>query len=132
MRNQKKFNKGDDKAHWDLVTKEYIGPILGHIRKTSIFQKQPPDQYVKMYGQVQSLCDAGDDFCKFFLDSYKGVLQSYVTNDVVPALQRFLDQGAVLNGLIEYWENYALLSYMMKRMFSYLDRFYLRQSKKLG
>ena len=132
MRNQKKFNKGDDKAHWETITCDYIGPLLAHIRGTGTFQKLPPNAYVTMYGQVQGLCDAGDDFCKFFLDNYKGVLQNYVTNDVVPALQRFLDEGAVLEGLIKYWENYAMLSYMMKRMFSYLDRFYLRQAEKLG
>ena len=86
-----------------------------------------------MYTKVQTLCDINDKICGYFLQEYKKILLDYVESDGVPQLEQCLDQGRILEGLIKYWENYAMLAYMMKRIFSYLDRFFLRSSnKKLG
>jgi len=81
---------------------------------------------------VQSLCDQGDKFCLFFLERYEKILETYVVEDVVPDLKNAIDQGRVLEVLIQQWNHYAMLSFMMKRMFSYLDKFYLRDKKKIG
>lgn len=126
------FKKGDEVAHWDTVYKQYTKLILDHIREVATFQAQPPALFVQLYSQVQKLCDFSDEFTKFYLTKYESTLLDYVEQDVVPHLCACLDQGHILEGLIKSWENFAMLSYMMKRMFSYLDRFYLRNEKKLG
>jgi len=68
----------------------------------------------------------------FFLERYEKILENYVVEDVVPDLKNAIDQGRVLEVLIQQWNHYAMLSFMMKRMFSYLDKFYLRDKKKIG
>jgi len=81
---------------------------------------------------VQNLCDQGDKFCQHFLDQFEKILENYVVEDSVPDLKNAISQGRVLEVLINQWNHYAMLAYMMKRMFSYLDKFFLRDKKKIG
>ena len=74
-------------------------------------------------------CNCGDTISQLYLDFFEISLKTFVLNDVTPSLTRYLNEGTILEGMIEQWDNYSILSFYLIRVFGYLDRFYTRTAK---
>lgn len=76
------------------------------------------------YAQVLRMCDEFDkakDLNQYYIDT----LKNYISSKIVPNLNsKKGDQ--LLTEFVKEWQNYTVLVHFLRKMFNYLDRYYLK------
>ncbi len=75
---------------------------------------------------VLSLCDELDK-AKDLNDYYNKTLKDHIKHTVVPKISTQTGD-ALLKEFVRQWNNYTILVHFMRKMFNYLDRYYLKNS----
>ncbi len=92
---------------------------------SSVTRKFPIDFYL-FIRMVHHLCDEEqkeENLYKYFNEK----LISYITNNIIPKLKSNKGEN-LLKEFIKQWKNYTVLLHFMKKMFEYLDRYYLKNA----
>jgi cullin 1 len=75
---------------------------------------------------VLRLCDENDK-AKELNDYFRTTLQDHISKTIVPRLQN-LKEEILLQAFVKQWNNYTILVHFMRKMFNYLDRYYLKNT----
>ena len=75
---------------------------------------------------VLKLCDELDK-AKDLNEYYKKTLQDHITESILPHLKKQKEES-LLREFHKQWQNYTILVHFMRKMFNYLDRYYLKNS----
>lgn len=87
-----------------------------------------PKQYMATYTIIVQLCDGADMGCDLYL-KYKSILEEYISKFITPKIQSKLgDSREFLEEYVKQWKKYTIMVFSMRKMFDYLDRFYLRNA----
>ena len=81
---------------------------------------------MKTYSCIVKLCDV-DDQAPDLYAIYQELLNKYINDTIYPSIQT--KAGESREFLIEYaaqWKKYTIFVFCLKKMFDYLDRFYLK------
>ena len=73
---------------------------------------------------VLRLCDDLDK-AKDLNEYYKKTLHDHISNSILPNLRKLKDEF-LLKEFVRQWQNYTILVHFMRKMFNYLDRYYLK------
>jgi Cullin family/Cullin protein neddylation domain len=94
--------------------------------ETGKFENRTNNAYVSAYSKVLELADI-DENGKYLYDYYKKTIKSYSIQKVKPEL--FSLKGVhLLKGVALRWQNHKMLVYWMRKIFYYLDRYYIKNS----
>jgi hypothetical protein len=106
--------------------------------KAKIFVSQSPiyflssllinDQYG--YSVVLKLCDEFD-MASAMLEYFKKRLLQHINQTIIPVLKD-KDEETFLKLFIQQWKNYTILVHFMRKIFSYLDRYHLKNTSSMS
>lgn len=85
-----------------------------------------PKQYMRTYTYIVKLSDESDQ-AEDLYEIYKTKLTEYINRVVNPAINTKINNSREF--LVEYvqqWKQYSILVFAAKKMFDYLDRYYLK------
>mmetsp|Transcript_8828 Transcript_8828/g.6568 ORF Transcript_8828/g.6568 Transcript_8828/m.6568 type:complete len:107 (+) Transcript_8828:156-476(+) len=75
---------------------------------------------------VLKLCDENDK-AKDLNDYFRNTLLAHISQRIVPTLKKLRDDS-LLKEFVRQWQNYTILVHFMRKMFNYLDRYYLKNT----
>ena len=82
--------------------------------------------FIESYSKVIRICDEkdqGDEIYAYF----KHLMTSFVAHRSIPSCMKLINSSKdFIKEYATQWKNYSFYYYSMKRMFEYLDRFYLK------
>lgn len=108
----------------DIVHNDYICRVINYLDTKAL--EQSHKNYIKCYSMVLRLCDELDK-AKDLNEYYKKTLNEHISNSIMPNLNK-LKEEALLKEFVRQWQNYTILVHFMRKMFNYLDRYYLKNS----
>ena len=108
-----------------------IANVLEYV-ETGIFKNRTHVAYVNAYSKVMELADIDtngiDTNGKHLYMYYKNTILEYTVSVVIPELLNL--QGVdLLKKFALRWQNHKMLVYWMKRLFNYIDRYYVKCAK---
>ncbi|OMJ79173.1 hypothetical protein SteCoe_20874 [Stentor coeruleus] len=107
------------------IKKSLIDNVLAYL-DTGIFENRTNVAYVQAYSKVLELADQ-DENGKYLYDYYKNIINNY-TEKVVKKELLQLRGLELLKKLAFRWQNHKMLVYWMRKIFYYLDRYYIKNS----
>ena len=112
----------------DKIKSSMIDGLLNYLH-TGTFPNNSPNSYMIAYSAVHSLSDDDLNSNNHLFDFYKKTIENYV-KEAHKKLQPLQNEELVNEFLTEN-EKCNILNYWMKRIFTYLDKFYTK-NKNLG
>lgn len=106
-----------------LIQREYIDKILNFIRDKGNKGVSPKD-FIKVYEVVMFQCDSMDNGAKLY-KFFQDVIKNYINDVALPEVKR-QNGSSILVAYLKVWDDYAMFSKLMDRMFDYLNRYYLK------
>ena len=89
-----------------------------------------PGQYMKCWTYIIRMCDEQDKAADLYVE-YRKILDDYINQTIVKDLQNNVsDSRAFLEMYVKNWRTYTVFTFSMKKMFDYLDRYYLRNGNE--
>jgi len=81
---------------------------------------------MQTYTCIVRLCDEYDKAADLYLE-YQQLLSNYMNNKIYTSIQSKVgDSKEFLAEYCQQWKNYTIFTFSMKKMFEYLDRYYLK------
>jgi len=81
---------------------------------------------MQTYTCIVRLCDEYDKAADLYIE-YQSLLDNYITHKIYPNIQSKVgDSKEFLAEYVQQWKNYTIFTFSMKKMFEYLDRYYLK------
>ena len=85
-----------------------------------------PKMYMKAYTFIVRLCDEYDMASDLYR-KYLNLFQLFIDKHVLPAIQNKAgDSREFLAEYIIQWKKFTIFTFSMKKLFDYLDRYYLK------
>ena len=118
----------------DNITAELAGiknSLIDNVLKfleTEVFENRTNSAYVNAYSKVLDLADI-DENGKYLYLYYKKIIKDYTVN-IVKAELASLKGVQLLRRLAFRWKNHKMLVYWMRKIFCYLDRYYIKNSNE--
>ena len=109
------------------IKSSLIENVLKYL-ETGKFENRTNAVYVNAYSKVLELADI-DENGKHLYRYYKNIIQRYTTC-VVKAELLFLRGVDLLKKLALRWQNHKMLVYWMRKIFNYLDRYYIKNANE--
>lgn len=94
--------------------------------ETGIFENRNNTVYVNAYSKVLELADI-DENGKYLYEYYKNTIKDYTIRTVKRELSS-MKGVELLKKLAFRWQNHKMLVYWMRKIFYYLDRYYIKNS----
>jgi hypothetical protein len=89
-----------------------------------------PKQFMIAYTIIVRLCDEYDMAADLYI-VYMHLLADYITQKVYPAIQAKVgDSRELLAEYVYQWEKFTVFTFSMKKLFEYLDRYYLKNGSE--
>ena len=111
---------------------KYIYPLQAYLRGEQE-QEKNRELFCEVLKQIQAELDEYDNSEKLYF-MYIRILNKYFETEVQPKMTGKLGEVFLLE-LVVQWDNYTIFSFLLNRLFGYLNRNYLNDSQhkpKLG
>ena len=105
------------------IEKYMINNIFNYL-KNGVFPEKNPDDYFYAYVNVQTLSDMGDNYSYDLFQYYNTTIKNYILE-----CKNELTSENNINFIVKFLEftnKINILIYWMCRVFTYLDRYYLK------
>lgn len=113
-----------------LIQNDYVNRVFGFLRGELDYVSRAKD-FVKVHEVVMHQCDSEDNGGKLYL-YFQQIMKEYIEKEALVYIRKGQGQNDLLNAFVKAWDNFAMLSKLMDRMFDYLNRYYLKnQALKL-
>ena len=87
-------------------------------------------EYMQTYTYIIRICDEQDKAADLY-QIYQHILLNYVRETIAPRIQmKTGDTRAFLEEYCFQWKQFTLFTFSMKKMFDYLDRYYLKNGNE--
>eukprot|EP00349_Pseudokeronopsis_sp_Brazil_P000789 CAMPEP_0202959952 /NCGR_PEP_ID=MMETSP1396-20130829/4148_1 /ASSEMBLY_ACC=CAM_ASM_000872 /TAXON_ID= /ORGANISM="Pseudokeronopsis sp., Strain Brazil" /LENGTH=144 /DNA_ID=CAMNT_0049678869 /DNA_START=44 /DNA_END=478 /DNA_ORIENTATION=- len=107
-----------------IVDTDYVKRVINYLETRQM--EQSHSNYIKCYSMVLKLCDENDK-AKDLNDYFRNTLLAHISQRIVPTLKKLRDDS-LLKEFVRQWQNYTILVHFMRKMFNYLDRYYLKNT----
>ena len=105
----------------------YLSKIMEYLKTGKMNMK--PGQFMTTYTTIIRICDEQDKAQDLYL-IYKKILQTYIKEQITSSIQMKVgDSREFLEEYVKQWRQYTIFTFSMKKMFDYLDRYFLKTSK---
>lgn len=112
----------------DLIN-QYVFKINEYLRTQKMEMK--PQLYMKVYTAFVKMCDENDKAPELY-QLYKQILDNYINQEILPSINNKVgDSAALLKDYVFQWKQFNLFTCSMKKMFDYLDRYYLKNGNHM-
>lgn len=102
----------------------YIDKIFEYLKTGKM--NLPPKQYMKTYSCIIKLSDEYDLGADLY-NIYKEKIDFFLENVVFDKIKSKIgDSQEFLSEYMLQWKNFTIFSFSLKKMFDYLDRYYLK------
>lgn len=109
---------------WDQI-EEGIGEFIKFLEGET-HKNETVNMNIGLYTLVYNMCTqkSPNDHSQQLYDRYKGTYLKYISASVAPSLRNTHDEF-FLKKLVKRWKNHKLMVKWMRKIFNYLDRYYV-------
>lgn len=107
-----------------LIQRDYVDRVFGFLRGEFTYVSRAKD-FVKVHEVVMHQCDSEDNGGKLY-QYFQQIIKQYIEQEALVYIREHAEKGELLNAFVKTWDNFAMLSKLMDRMFDYLNRYYLK------
>ena len=107
---------------------QYDNLIQNYLKTGKIDIK--PKQFIETYSMIVKLSDESDMSEELYF-VYKEQFKAYMETHVLPAITKHVgDSSAIVSEFNSQWKQFGIYTFSMKKMYDYLDRYYLKNGGK--
>lgn len=108
---------------------QYVEKVQTYLSTGTMNMK--PKFYMDVYSAFVSMCDEHDKGSDLY-HLYKEIMRNYINQEILPHINSKVgDSAGMLKEYVSLFKKFNIFTFSMKKMFDYLDRYYLKNGNNL-